>query len=85
MQLHEAVAEGAREHLAPAIRPGRVLRRKEHEVGVGADNLSRFGQEQLAVIVEQAVERLEHLKGGGVAVVVEERMDERRAGLGGGV
>ena len=61
LQLNEAVAEGAREHLAPAVRAWRVLRREEHKVLVRPDDLGGLGDEQLAIVVEQPVERLEHL------------------------
>jgi hypothetical protein len=59
VDLEEAVAEGAREHLAAAVEAGRVLRCKQHEVRVGPDDLARLGDDELAVVVEQPVERLE--------------------------
>eukprot|EP00962_Isochrysis_galbana_P005088 scaffold1394_cov109-Isochrysis_galbana.AAC.31 len=48
MHLEEAVAEGARQHLTAPVGAGRVLCGEQHEG-------------RLAVVVEQSVERLEHL------------------------
>ena len=66
LHLEEAVAEGAGQHLAAAVRAGRVLRREEHEVRVRPDCLGGVGDVELAVVVEEAVERLEHLWREGV-------------------
>ena len=40
---------------------GQVLRGEEREVRVRRDRLLQLGNEQLAVIVEKPVERLEHV------------------------
>lgn len=61
VQLHEPVPEGSRERLTATVCSGRVLRREKSEVGVGFDRLLGFRQEQLPVVVEQPVERLQDL------------------------
>ena len=61
VQLDKAVAERAAQHLAPGVCARRVLRRKQHKLRMRADDLARLGQQQLAVVVEQAVQRLEHV------------------------
>ena len=61
VQLDEPVAERAAEHLAPGVRARRVLCGKQHERRVRAHHLARLGDHQLPVVVEQAVERLEHV------------------------
>ena len=69
VHLQEAVAEGAREHLAAAVLARRVLRGEEHEVGVWAHHGVGLWDEQLAVVVQQAVQRLQHLGGRQVQLV----------------
>ena len=56
--LREPVAERAREDLPATIGAGRVLRRKEHKVRVRRERLARLGDVQLAIVVEQPVQRL---------------------------
>ena len=70
VHLEEAVAKGPRHHLAAAIRAaGGVLGGKEHEVRVRLDRLLRLGDQQLAVVVKEAIEHFEHLRGGQVELI----------------
>lgn len=73
VQLDEAVAEGAREQLAAAVLTARrVLRGEQQEARVGPHRLLCLGDEQLAVVVQQPVERLEHLAGRQIQFVEDE-------------
>ena len=69
VHLQEAVAERARQHLAPAVLARRVLRGEQHEVGVRPHHRVRLGDEQLAVVVQQPVQRLQHLRGRQVQLI----------------
>ena len=51
---------------------GRVLRREEHEVRVRLDRLLELGDEELAIIVEEAVQSLEDVGGGQVELVEDD-------------
>ena len=74
--VERAATEGAREHLAPAVGAGRVLRREEHEVRVRPHHLRGLRHEELAVVVEQPVERLEHICGREVELVEHDPVAE---------
>ena len=66
------ISEGATEILAAGVEAGRVLRAEEAKVSVRADALAGLGQEQLAVVSEHPVERLEDLTVGEVQLVEHE-------------
>ncbi len=59
--LHESVPESPGEGLAAPVRPRRVLSGKQPEVGVRFDGLLGLGEVQLAVVVQQPVQGLQHL------------------------
>lgn len=65
----EAVAEGARQRLAPGVGSRRVLRGKQHEVWVRPDGLVELWHVELAVVVQEAVERLQHVRGRQIELV----------------
>eukprot|EP00967_Tisochrysis_lutea_P055088 scaffold69076_cov30-Tisochrysis_lutea.AAC.1 len=60
LHLEEAIAKGSREHLPPPVCPWWILGGKEHEARMGRERFRRLGDEKLAVVIEQPVERLEH-------------------------
>ena len=68
----EAVEEGVAELLPAAVQPGRVLRGEQPEGRVRRHRLLRLGQEQLAVVVQQPVQRLQHLTGSEVQLVQQQ-------------
>ena len=73
MNLHETVSERLGEYLAAPVRgAGRVLRGEEHEVRMRGDRLLKLGDEELAVIVEKTVQRLENVRGGEVELVQDD-------------
>ena len=72
VQLHEAVAKGARQGLAPAVEAARVLCGEEHEVRVRREALLRLGHVEFAIVVEQPIERLEHVARREVELVQDE-------------
>ena len=61
VHLEEAVAESAREHLSAAVQSGRVLRREQHKVRMRSYDFAGFGNDELAIVVEQPIERLEYI------------------------
>ena len=84
MELHEPVAERLGEGLAaPVGDPRGVLRREEREVRVRPNRLLQLGDEQLAVIVEEPVQRFEHVRRREVELVQHDppalahRLDQR--------
>ena len=62
MQLQEPVLQRLRQLLSAAVHASRVLSRPQHEVRVWLHRLQRFRDEQLAVVIEQSVERLQHFR-----------------------
>ena len=62
VQFDESIPERTRQHLTTAVEPGRVLGGEEHEVRVGLDHLLRLRNEKLVIVVQQAIERLQHLR-----------------------
>ena len=69
MNLDKAVAERPRQRLAPTVEARRVLCCKQHKVGVRANSFLCLRHKQLAVRVQQPIERLQHLRGRQVELV----------------
>ena len=59
MHLQESIAEGARQHFATSVLPWRILRGKEHELGMGTNDCVGFGNVQLAIIIKKSIQGFE--------------------------
>ena len=83
MHLEESVAEGARQHFAASVFPWRILRGKEHELGMRPDDCVGFGDVQLAIIVEETIQCFEHFGRSEIQLIendpvpVSQRLDQQ--------
>lgn len=70
VELNEAIAKGARQHLASTITStGGILGGEQRKLRMRLDRLLRLGNKQLAIVVENSVEGFEHLGGRQVEFV----------------
>ena len=76
VDLEEPVGKGLGEDLPATVHSGWVLGGKETEGGVGRDPRAGLGDKQLAVVIQQPVERFQDLGGSQVELV----QDQPRSG-----